>query len=315
MARRALGPATLKVAQAVAAALGAARHPLIVGCSGGADSLALAAGAVHVARRLDIPVSGVVVDHGLQTESAAIARQAAAQASRVGLRCQIVPTEVELGGQGPEGAARTARYAVLDAVAGPRRALVLLGHTLDDQAETVLLGLVRGSGTRSLAGMPQRRGRYLRPLLGLRRSVTRQACTELGLTPWQDPHNDDPVFLRSRIRAQVMPMLEESLGPGVAEALARTAQLAADDADYLDAMSEPFLDTVTLDCTQLAALHAAIRRRVLRRWLIASGAVEPTLAHVVAVEALVVRWRGQKWVDVPGLRVVRRDDQLAAVAG
>ena len=138
---------------------------------------------------------------------------------------------------GPEAAARTARYAALQSEAAGRQATIWLGHTLDDQAESVLLGLARGSGPRSLAGMAARTGRLVRPLLGLRRSVTEQACAELDLDPWRDPHNDDPRFARVRVRRTVLPTLEAELGPGVAEALARTAALVRDDADLLDGLA------------------------------------------------------------------------------
>ncbi len=117
-------------------------------------------------------------------------------------------------------------------------AAVMLGHTMDDQAETVLLGLARGSGARSLAGMQDASGRYLRPLLGLRRWQTGAACSALGLEPWADPQNCDPAYARTRVRQQVLPMMEELLGPGITEALARTADRLRADADALDALAD-----------------------------------------------------------------------------
>src|SRR5215207_805963 len=236
MARRELGPATLAVAQAVAAALTDADAHLVVACSGGPDSLALAFGAHRAATREDRALTAVVVDHGLQPDSAAVAERAREQLARLGFadvvisRVSVLP-EAE---GGPEAAARTARYAALHREAARRSATVWLGHSLDDQAENVLLGLARGSGSRSLAGMAPRAGRLVRPLLGLRRSVTEQACAELGLKPWSDPHNADPRFARVRVRRTVLPTLEAELGPGAAEALARTAALARDDADLFD---------------------------------------------------------------------------------
>jgi tRNA(Ile)-lysidine synthase len=188
---------------------------------------------------------------------------------------------------------------------------VLLGHTRDDQAETVLLGLLRGSGTRSLAGMAPRAGLLVRPLLELTRGTTEAACAELGLTPWQDPHNVDPAFSRVRVRSRVLPALEAELGPGIAAALARTAFLAREDADLLDALAadaDPGTDT--LACAALTALPAAIRHRVLRRWLLARGAQDPALTHVLAVEALVLRWHGQRGTQVPGGTVTRQGGQL-----
>lgn len=321
MARKALGAATMRVAQAVAESVGDHRHELLVACSGGADSLALAAGAMHVARRNDLQVRGVIIDHGLQADSAAVAVRAREELQRLGVGAQIERVHVDVGaGLGVEAAARAARYAALDELAGQARANVLLGHTLDDQAETVLLGLTRGSGVRSLAGIARQRNHYLRPLLGLRRRDTEEACAELGLKAWQDPHNADPVYSRARVRHRVLPLLEAELGPGITEALARTAELATADADYLDRAAADAQRLVVcgaggeeVACHPLAELPAALRRRVLRRWLIDRGAQLPSLGHVRAVEGLVLGWRGQKWVEVSGLKVIRDADQLRAM--
>nr|WP_294693809.1 tRNA lysidine(34) synthetase TilS [uncultured Friedmanniella sp.] len=318
MARRALGPATLAVVQAVDAALIPADSGLLVACSGGADSLALAAAARQVADRRVLPCSAVVVDHALQADSAAVADRAATTLRALGLAAVTVVrvTVPQDNGQGLEAAARTARYTALHAAAaelagGGSRPPVLLGHTRDDQAETVLLGLARGSGTRSLAGMAARSHGLLRPLLGLPRTTTEQACAELGLQPWSDPHNLDPGYTRVRVRRRVLPVLEAELGPGVAAALARTATLARDDADLLDRLAaEADPGTPTLDCDQLAALPAALRGRVLRRWLAAQGADEVTAEHIRAVEALVLAWRGQRGADLPGGAVARQDGRL-----
>jgi tRNA(Ile)-lysidine synthase len=318
MARRALGPATLAVVQAVDAALVPADTGLLVACSGGADSLALAFAARHVAGRRALSCSAVVVDHGLQDGSAAVADRAARTLRDLGVAdVTVVQVTVPLhSGSGPEAAARTARYSALHAGAataggGGPPPTVLLGHTRDDQAETVLLGLARGSGTRSLAGMAARSGGLVRPLLGLPRTATEQACAELGLQPWSDPHNDDPAYARVRVRRRVLPVLEAELGPGVAAALARTASLARDDADFLDQLAaEADPGTPTLACDRLAALPAALRGRVLRRWLAARGASELTAEHVRAVEALVLAWRGQQGVDLPGGAVARQHGRL-----
>jgi tRNA(Ile)-lysidine synthase len=313
MARRELGPATLAVVQAVAAALTDADTHLLVACSGGPDSLALAFAASRVADRKDRGLAGVVVDHGLQPDSAAVAERAADQLGRLGFSdVVIVPVDVSAGGTGgPEAAARTARYAALHTEAGSRHATIWLGHTLDDQAENVLLGLARGSGPRSLAGMAPRTERLVRPLLGLRRRVTEQACAELALEPWSDPHNDDPRFARVRVRRTVLPTLEAELGPGAAEALARTAALAREDADLLDALAadaDPGTDV--LEAAALLDHPAALRTRVIRRWLLRHGAAEVTASHVAAVEALVTRWHGQREIHLPGVRVTRQDGSL-----
>ncbi|WP_155849962.1 tRNA lysidine(34) synthetase TilS, partial [Arthrobacter sp. H41] len=212
---------------------------ILVACSGGPDSLALAAVAVHFARTDRCRVGAVVVDHGLQPGSASIAHRAAEQLGELGLHPVAVrAVTVHSGGMGPEAAARAARYAVLDDVAAELGArAVLLGHTLDDQAEQVLLGLARGSGTRSLAGMPVRRGTYRRPFLELRRADTEAICGFYGLRPWLDPTNSDESFARSRVRATVLPLLEDQLGPGIAQALFRTSRILAQDADYLEQVS------------------------------------------------------------------------------
>jgi tRNA(Ile)-lysidine synthase len=322
---------------ALAGDLAAARQPaggtlagdlVLVACSGGADSLALAAAAAFVAPRLGLRVGGVTVDHGLQPGSAERAADVAALLGRLGLdpvrsvAVTVPPAGSADGGAGPEAAARAARYHALDAAARDYRATaVLLGHTLDDQAETVLLGLARGSGGRSLAGMPARRGRYRRPLLTVRRAATRAACTELGLEPWQDPHNSDFRYARARVRHQVLPALETALGPGVAEALARTASQLRADAECLDelAFAESgqlrgnCSDPAGLEAGWLRALPAAIRTRVLRDAAIMAGCPHGTLTagHVGAVDALVTGWHGQRWVDLPGrVRARRRDGKV-----
>lgn len=316
MARRELGPAGLEVAQAVTAALRTARPagPVVVACSGGADSLALALGAVWAAPRLDLAVSAVVVDHGLQAGSAAVAEAVARQLAGLGLAARIWPVTVSDAAGGLEDAARRARYEALERASAPE-GTVLLGHTLDDQAETVLLGLARGSGARSVAGMAAQRGRFLRPLLGVRAATTRRACAEAELEPWQDPQNADPRFARSRVRHRVLPLLEAELGPGIAEALARTAALERADADLLDALAaaEPAASQQRPDCADLAGMPPALLGRVLHRWLRAAGARDLSAAHLAAVVDLVEHWHGQRWVDLPGLRVRRRDHHLEVV--
>jgi len=214
---------------------------VLAACSGGADSLALAAALAHEAPRLSLRGGGVTVDHGLQAGSAERAGRVAALLRELGLdpvHQVSVTVPAGPGSGGPEAAARTARYAALEQVAEQAgAAAVLLGHTRDDQAETVLLGLARGAGGRALAGMPARRGRLRRPLLGVPRATLREACTAQGLEPWDDPHNADPAFARARVRHQAMPALEEALGPGVAAALARSAAQLSADCDALDALA------------------------------------------------------------------------------
>lgn len=270
-----------------------AGDPWCVGLSGGADSLALTAAAAAVR-----PTTALIVDHGLQTGSDAVADQAHDQA--IGLGCiaaQVIRVDVGSVG-GPEAAARAARYAALDAARGS--AAVLLAHTLDDQAETVLLGLGRGSGPRSIAGMRPYDAPWGRPLLAARRTATEAACAELGLTPWHDPHNDDPRFTRVRLRSEVLPVLEDVLGGGVAEALARTATALREDTDTLDGQAAAVQGVrEELDVATVAELPAAIRRRVLRRWLLAGGACDLMDKQIRAVDTLITDWHGQGGVAVP----------------
>jgi tRNA(Ile)-lysidine synthase len=321
------GVAVAEVRGAVRACLAdlAAGDLVLVACSGGADSLALAAAAAFVAPRLGLRAGGVTVDHGLQPGSAERAGEIAAQMARLGLdpvQSVAVTVPPPATAAGPEAAARTARYAALDEAAAAHGAVaVLLGHTLDDQAETVLLGLARGSGGRSLAGMPARRGRYRRPLLAVRRGTTAAGCAELGLVPWQDPHNADFRFTRARVRHQALPALEEALGPGVTEALARTAAQLRADSECLDDLAfaesghlrASASDPAGLDASWLAALPQAIRARVLRDAAIMAGCPHGALTagHVDGVDALVTAWRGQRWVDLPGgVRARRRDGKV-----
>lgn len=318
MAKRALGEHALAVVQAVRAVPDA---PVVVGCSGGPDSLALAAAVAH----LGLEARALVIDHGLQPETADVAVRVREQMQPRGLPVEIRSVHVDpTTYSGPEASAREARYRAFDdatAASGDVPAgTLLLAHTLDDQAEQVLLGLARGSGTRSLAGIsPERQlpggGRILRPLLHLRRVDTLAACREWGLDPWHDPHNDDPAYTRVRVRHDVLPVLEDHLGPGVVEALARTARQARDDADLLDELAERHLGDIPdeLPVTVLDA-PAAIATRVLRRWLIHHGAKEPGHGHVQEVLRLVTDWHGQKSVHVPGLKVGRSRDHLQVMS-
>jgi tRNA(Ile)-lysidine synthase len=266
-----------------------------VALSGGPDSLALTA----VAARLK-PTTALIVDHQLQPSSAAVAQTAREQALATGCVAAEVLTVDVAGVGGPEAAARTARYRALDAARDG--APVLLGHTLDDQAETVLLGLGRGSGARSIAGMRPCDPPWYRPLLGVRRAVTSAACAELGLAPWHDPHNADRRFTRVRLRTEVLPLLEDVLGGGVAEALARTASTLRADTDTLDDLADQALAGLlrdgALDIARLTVLPEALRRRVIRGWLLAGGACGLTDKHIRGVDTLVTAWRGQGGVAV-----------------
>lgn len=281
-----------------------------VAVSGGPDSLAMAAAAAYVAPGLGLRMHGLVVDHGLQPGSALIARTAADTLLELGLTTAKVLTVTVDGPGGMEAAARKARYTALRAALPAPDALVLLGHTRDDQAETVLLGLGRGSGPRSIAGMRPLDPPWARPLLGVSRLTTLAACARLGLTPWTDPHNTDPRFTRVRLRTEVLPLLEDVLSGGVADALARTAAQVREDNDALDALARATLRTAQaddeLDVAALVDAPAAVRRRALRCWLLARGVRELTDPQLRAADDLVGRWRGQGGVWLPGGLVVRR---------
>ena len=286
---------------------------VLVACSGGADSLALASATVFEARGLALRVIGATVDHGLQDGSAERAAHVVDQLAGLGVDETVsARVEVVAGGRGPEAAAREARLAVLEEMADRlSAALVLLGHTLDDQAETVLLGLTRGSGGRSIAGMRPAYDVFARPLLGERRAQTEAACRAEGLTWWEDPHNADPRFTRARVRHDVLPLLERELGPGVAETLARTAEQLRPDLELLDDLAEEaHAGRTSLPVAELSGLAGPIRTRVLRLAALAAGAPPSELAHqhVLSLDALVTDWHGQRWVDLPGhVRATRSD--------
>jgi len=324
-------PAVAQVRHAMRIALPPGRR-VIVACSGGADSLALAAATAFECRGRFAGL--ITVDHGLQPGSDVQAKAVADLAYELGFDpVEIIRVDVGTHG-GPEAAARTARYAALDAAAAALDADVLLGHTLDDQAETVLLGLGRGSGPRSIAGMRPVDGRYRRPLLGVRRATTEMACQALGLTPWDDPHNADPSYQRVRLRREVLPLLEDVLQGGVAAALARTAALTRDDVDALDdlaadhlarALDGPQTDAPSnvinsppageiassMAVDHLEGLPRAIRTRVLRSWAHAHGTAPLTTKHTAALDALITGWSGQGPVDLPGgFEAVRASGRL-----
>ena len=290
---------------------------VMVACSGGADSLALASAAVFEGHKLGLHIIGATVDHGLQDGSQAQAAKVVGQLAQMGVDETVTATvEVKADGEGPEAAARQARYAVLDQLAERLGAsVILLGHTRDDQAETVLLGLTRGSGARSLSGMRAGFDRYRRPLLATTRIDTETACQVEGLDVWQDPHNRDFAYTRARIRHRVLPTLEEDLGPGVADALARTAEQLREDADFIDDIAEAMHRELggSLPVETLAGYPSAVRTRVLRIAAIEAGCppAELTREHVLAIDRLVTDWRGQRWIDLPGHRqAVRRDGSI-----
>ncbi|PFG20614.1 tRNA lysidine(34) synthetase TilS [Serinibacter salmoneus] len=324
-------PAVARTRLAVRRTLGdlAPDAVVIVGFSGGADSLGLLAAAAHEAPRLGLTVRSATIDHGLLPDSAQIAERAAALSAAIGVSPLVRRVSPNATG-GVESGAREARYRALDAVAEEvGAAVVLLGHTMDDQAETVLMRLARGSGARSLAAIPSVRGHYRRPLLGLRRAQLRDACRALGLTWWDDPGNatdgplrraDGEALPRAAIREEVMPALRRALGADPTPSLARTADALREDNDLLELLAGATLESARegegLQVAVLAEAARPLRTRALHQWLVERGSPPRALArsHVLAVEALVFAWHGQGPISVPGgLRVGRHGPSLAVL--
>lgn len=347
-----LGAGTVAPTGASAREDAADRPLLLAAVSGGPDSLALASLLAHFNRRGDVRVGAVVVDHQLQQGSGQVAETAAATVRELGLAPVLVKkVTVPSGREGPEMAARTARYgAFAQALAETGAVALALGHTLDDQAETVLLGLARGSGTRSLAGMPLDRTedhpaghiRLIRPLLGLRRSQIEEICADAGLTPWQDPTNSDESLMRAKVRHSVLPYLEQNLGGGVAVSLARTATIAGADADYLAAAAEQALAqvliepdalgpawsalegefgletghrVVLLNRAALTDLHAALRSRVLALALEKAGGISAGFERLAALDTFVGEHSLAGPLQLPGHVSAYRRRPAATVTG
>jgi tRNA(Ile)-lysidine synthase len=288
---------------------------ILVACSGGADSLALAAAAIFEGKRAGIRVGAVIVEHGLQEVTKAVAAQTAELLTSMGVEPVLIKS-VKVGKDGgPEAAARDARYRVFEETDAR---FVMLAHTLNDQAETVLLGLARGSGNKSLNGMTEVNGRYLRPLLGIERTITEAFCNDSGLKFWVDPHNADKKYSRVRVREDVLPLLERELGPGVAQALGRTAQQLQEDEAVLSALAKDcFDDFVKVKATAMEipvaayeSMPLAIRHRVLAMALTKMRAPEFARVHILAVDELVDDWHGQKPLTLPGVRVERNANQI-----
>jgi tRNA(Ile)-lysidine synthase len=291
---------------------------ILVAVSGGADSLALAYATLIESTPLAIKAIAVTIDHQLQEKSSDQAAKVEKQLRAMGYQ-DVVVAKVKVSLEsGLEAGARSARYEALQKIAVEKNAVkVLLGHTRDDQAESVLLGLARGSGTRSLSGMASENGIYLRPLLALTRAQTEAACTEFGIEYWNDPHNENHDFSRVRVRREVLPVMEEQIGPGIAAALARSAALLRDDADALDAITSAEIsrhNLTDLECSELELLPRAIRTRILRSAIYAAGAPSGSISadHIGAVEALVTSWHGQGLVSLPGgVKVERISGRLS----
>lgn len=326
----ALSPAVAEIRRAVRIALEGVPEAagVVVALSGGADSLALAAATAFEARSRGIHVVSATIDHALQDGSADAAASAAGKAEALGIRSLVVRIDVPPGADGPEAAARDARYAALrDVAEREHAAAILLGHTLDDQAETVLLGLSRGSGAASLQGMPPRREDedgtvWLRPMLGVRRTTTEAFCAASDLEPWHDPHNREHRFARVRVRENVIPTLEAELGPGVAEALARTAEQLREDAEAFDEMIHETIEDIvehaeagiSVSVPALAANPAALRNRIIRLVARSEFGVSLTRTQTLEVARLVTDWSGQGPIDLPGCAAARQGNRIVFAA-
>ncbi|MSO33220.1 MAG: tRNA lysidine(34) synthetase TilS [Candidatus Nanopelagicaceae bacterium] len=288
---------------------------ILLAVSGGADSLLLAAATNLEARKVGIQLSALVVDHQLQNGSGEVALGAQKKLIELGItEAKISQVEVigNVGNGGIEAAARRVRYEALNAEADRIGAVaIFLGHTEDDLAETVLLGLARGSGTRSLSGMAFHVGRYVRPFLELTRAQVLTACKESGIEFWSDPHNEELSFARVRVRNEILPKMEKEIGPGISKALARTSRILREDADALDLIAGDIFaslaDPTQIPIESISKLPIAVRKRVIKRAIEAMGAPSLSAEQILEVEALVGAWKGQGAVALAGGITARRD--------
>ena len=308
-------PALWQIRKAVKPWLSDSAQPVLFGCSGGADSMALAV-ALFI-ERSNTKVIPIVIDHGLQEGSAQITSQTIERLKQIGFtqvesaRAQVTMTD------GLEASARRARYQLFNQfIETYQPKYFLLAHTLNDQAENVLLGLARGSGARSLSGMAVKNNIFVRPLLKISRELTTAACSEARIEIWSDPHNEDLRFTRVRVRKNLLPIIEDNLGPGITEALVRSADLLRDDADALDGFAAEYFnqaDPFNLDVKELERLPKAITTRVLRLAIYKAGAPAGSLTaeHIAAAQALISDWHGQKEVSLPGnVKLLRNSGRI-----
>jgi len=323
--RKRLSPAQGAIRHAVRQALVTHTKPgqkLLIAVSGGADSLALASATLFESKKLKLAVATVSIDHGLQKNSSKVTEQTLEKLQQIGF-VECWSKKVKVGSKGgPEAAARDARYQALESIRAESDSdFIVLGHTANDQAETVLLGLTRGSGSRSLSGMSVKTGKLLRPLLSIERSTTVQFCKDERISAWQDPQNKDLKFLRVRIRKVILPFLEKQLGSAVFNNLIRTGSQLQEDDQYLsDVANRAFKkiaktssQVVTLGHAELLKLPEAIRNRVIKS-AIDYFAVDSSRTHVLAVADLVLNWHGQKPLALPGVRVERKGKTITLKA-
>ena len=291
---------------------------ILIGVSGGADSMALAIGTLLEAKSAGIEAVAIIIDHQLQVGSHQVAIDTREKLLGLGFETvEVVPVDVVIS-DGMESSARRARFLAFEAaIAKYQPDFFFLAHTKNDQAESVLLGLARGSGTRSLSGIAQVNGEFIRPLLEVDREITELACQENGIAPWEDPHNSDPHYARVRVRKQILPLLESTLGPGIVDALARSSTILREDADALDLLANQIyasVDPANLDVEELERLPKALRIRLLRLSIYGLGAPDGSLSadHLAPVEALITNWHGQGEISLPGgVKVERISGRLS----
>ena len=288
---------------------------ILVACSGGADSLALAWTSQVVAKRLGLNLICVIIDHQLIKESAQVALEAKIKCENFGIEKVVIKQiEVKENKEGLEAAARKARYEAFEQLTIEFDAkAVLLAHTQDDQAETMLMRLTRGSGAKSLSAMKEVSGKYLRPFLHIRKFELVNALEKEGITYWQDPANTDYKFLRAKVRHELMPKLIEVLGQSAIESLDKTSDLLKEDNDALDLIAQENYDKLNkeLKVENLEEYPAAIRKRIIKIAALEAGVISGPFSyeHIEAIDALVTNWRGQGNVDLPGFIQASRVNQ------
>lgn len=296
---------------------------ILVACSGGPDSMALALAAAFEGGRAGLRVAAAIVDHGLQDGSHEIAAWAQRTLIAAGLDPVVIEqVQVKVRGEGIEAAAREARYSALERARNLTDSeWILLGHNQEDQAETVLLGLARGSGLRSISAMPaiDHQRKLLRPFLDIPRAQLRQSCIDQGVDFWDDPHNLDERFLRVKVR-NMAGQLESVLGPGFASALARTAQSAALADDLVSSLAKSALDAALVSSTSsearyridlLAEQHEAVRLQALHLMAQRADAKNISWSQVQEIARLITNWHGQKPLVLAGITVERVESHLA----
>ena len=279
---------------------------ILVACSGGADSLALAWTSQVVTERIGLNLIAVIIDHQLIKESSQVAQDAKKKCEDFGIEKVVIKQiEVKDDNDGLEAAARKARYEAFEELVNEFNAkAVLLAHTQDDQAETMLMRLTRGSGAKSLSAMKEVSGKYLRPFLHIRKKELVNALEKENISYWQDPANTNYKFLRAKVRHELMPKLIEILGDSVIDSLDKTSELLKEDNEALDLIAQESYEKLNkeLNVEFLKEYPAAIRKRIIKIAALEAGVIPGPFSfeHIEAIDALVTNWRGQGNVDLPG---------------